>query len=281
VAARFVGAHVPTAKGLGNAIRRGQELGCTAVQVFTSSPRMWKAGPATPEKIADIKSAVRDTGIDQLVSHDTYLVNLCHIDPDLAEKSKTTLQEELERSAAYGIPYVVSHMGSLKGQDLAPGLLKVAEVTLEILSETPESVVLCMETTAGQGSAINSRFEELAMLLELCKAHPRLVVCLDTCHVFVAGYDIRTEEGYAQTMSQFDSLVGLDRLRVIHLNDSKKGLGSRVDRHDHIGKGEIGPDAFRFFLNDPRLESVPMVIETDTDDEGHEKDMATLHSLMQ
>jgi deoxyribonuclease-4 len=242
---------------------------------------MWKAGPATPEKIADIKSAVRDTGIDQLVSHDTYLVNLCHIDPDLAEKSKTTLQEELERSAAYGIPYVVSHMGSLKGQDLAPGLLKVAEVTLEILSETPESVVLCMETTAGQGSAINSRFEELAMLLELCKAHPRLVVCLDTCHVFVAGYDIRTEEGYAQTMSQFDSLVGLDRLRVIHLNDSKKGLGSRVDRHDHIGKGEIGPDAFRFFLNDPRLESVPMVIETDTDDEGHEKDMATLHSLMQ
>ncbi|HWD38133.1 MAG TPA: deoxyribonuclease IV [Fimbriimonas sp.] len=277
--AKYLGAHIPTGKGLADALREGKKIGCTAVQVFTTSPRQWKSIFPTEDKIRAFKASKAETGLTHLVSHDTYLVNLCAVDEEVAQKSADTLRDELVRSAAYGIPYVVSHMGALNGQPLEVGLLRVAEKTMEILEETPEDVTLCMETTAGQGSAINSRFEELAMLLELCKAHSRLAICLDTCHIFVAGYDIQTPETYEATIQRFDSIVGLDRLKVIHLNDSKKGLGSHVDRHDNIGKGMLGTEPFQLVVNDKRLEDMAMVLETPTENDGHEKDIKLLRSL--
>lgn len=269
---------MPTGKGLGNAIREARRIGCTAVQVFTSSPRMWKASPPSPEKVIDLRSAVEETGIDRLVSHDTYLVNLCHPDPEIAGKSRATLSDEMVRSGTLGIAAVVSHIGALGTRSLDEVLPQTAAAIREILEETPDDVTLCMETTAGQGSAINSRFDELARVLASCGDPARLAVCLDTCHVFAAGYDIRAEETYESTMAEFDRSVGLGRLKVIHLNDSKKGLGSRVDRHDNIGKGLLGEEPFRLIVNDPRLEKVPMVIETPI--EGHEADLQTLRRLM-
>jgi len=279
MSAKYLGAHMPTGKGLPDAIREGQRIGCTAIQVFTSSPRMWKSSPPTDEKAAAFREAVRETGITALASHDTYLVNLCHLDQEVADKSAQTLADELTRCSTYGIPLVVSHMGAATGQTTEVALKRVAEMTLKVLAETPDDVILCMENTAGQGTAINSRFDELGILFDLCHGHKRLGVCLDTCHMFASGYDIRTKETYEATVGEFDRLVGIGRLKLMHLNDSKKGLGSRVDRHTNIGDGEIGAAPFGFWVNDKRLEDVPMVVETPVENEGHERDIQTLRSL--
>jgi deoxyribonuclease-4 len=241
---------------------------------------MWKSSPPSQEKIADVKAAIRDTGITHLISHDTYLVNLCHAEPEVAEKSETTLRDEMVRCSAYDIPFVVSHIGALGQQERDVAFAKASSAILGILADTPDNVTLLMETTAGQGSAINSTFEDLAELLDRCKGDKRLAICVDTCHIFVAGYDIRTKETYEKTMADFDRVVGLGRLAAVHLNDTKKGLGSKVDRHDNIGKGKIGAEPFGLWMNDPRLESVPMVLETPIEDEGHEKDIAALRALM-
>jgi deoxyribonuclease-4 len=271
---------MPTGKGLPEALREAQKLGCSAAQVFTSSPRMWKSAPATDEKCQAFRAAMEETGIRALVSHDTYLVNLCHLDEEIARKSAETLRDEITRCGAYGIPFVVSHMGATVGQDVQTSLRRISENTAWILGETPADVTLLMENTAGQGSAVNSRLEELAELLRLGGANPRLAVCIDTCHLFAAGYDIRDRAGFEAFMADFDRLIGLDRLKAVHLNDSKKSLGSRVDRHANIGQGELGLNAFKWWLHDPRLEFVPMVIETPTENEGHEKDLALLRSLL-
>lgn len=275
--AELLGAHVPIKGGLGTAVRAGHAMGCTALQVFTSSPRQWYSAPVSDEQVLDFQRAREDTGIVDVVSHDSYLINLCAPTPEIAEKSFQGLKGEIERCARYGIDRVVSHLASYKGQDPGETLLVVAERVLEVLAETPDSVTLLMETTAGQGSSINSRFEEMAILLEQTKGHPRLGVCLDTCHVFAAGYDIRTDEGYAKTFAQFDALVGLDRLRAIHVNDSMKPFGSRVDRHADIGEGEIGPRAFELLVNDERFRRVPMLLETDA--ERHQENLDRLKSL--
>src|ERR1044072_8078455 len=182
----LLGAHMSTSKGLGNALREGKAMGCEAIQVFTSSPQMWRASSVTPEKIADINAAREETGITQIVSHDSYLVNLCAPEPEIRQKSFDGLKGEIMRCGLYGIPYVVSHMGAHKGQGEDVGMKVVAEATLEILAETPPEVTLLMETTAGSGSALGATFDQLAKVLELTKAPPRLGICLDTCHVFVA-----------------------------------------------------------------------------------------------
>jgi deoxyribonuclease-4 len=277
MAARLLGAHAPIKGGLGNGLRQGKSIGCTAVQVFTSSPQTWYAKPIAPEQVADFKDAQTETGITSVVSHDSYLVNLCAPEPEMAIKSYKGLKDEMLRCATYGIGFVVSHMGSAKGQPEAEALLKVASATCNLLAETPESVTLLMETTAGQGSSLNYCFEHLALLLEECKGHPRLCVCLDTCHIFAAGYDIRTAEGFAKTFDGFNSIVGMERLKAVHCNDSKKELGSRVDRHEHIGKGLIGDEAFRQLVNDPRFNDIPILLETES--EGHEADLAHLREL--
>jgi deoxyribonuclease-4 len=279
MSAQLIGAHVKTSGGMGNALRNGKEIGCTAVQVFTSSPQMWKASAVTPEKVADFNKAKVETGITEIVTHDSYLINLCAEDPAMREKSIKGLTDELCRSHLYGIRYVVSHIGAHTGRGFDAVAKSAADGMLEVLHNTPDDVMLLMETTAGQGSALNSRFEELAQLLELTGGHKRIGVCVDTCHIFVAGYDIRTEATFEKTFSEYNRLVGFDRLRVVHCNDSKKGLGSKVDRHENIGKGEIGPKAFELLVNDKRFDHIPILLETDPTDDMHRKDIELLRSF--
>jgi deoxyribonuclease-4 len=269
--ATLIGAHMPTGKGLPDAIRRGKAIGCTAIQVFTSSPQQWASKPLDPAAPFKLAEAIEEADLapNALVSHDSYLINLSAPDLEIAAKSREALARELTRCATLGIPYVVSHMGSQKDQEEGIALQKVAEQTLSILAEVPETVTLLMETTAGQGSSLNWRFEQLAALFDLTKSPANLAVCLDTCHIFAAGYDIRTAEGYERTFTEFDRLIGCDRIKVIHCNDSKKPLGSRVDRHAHLGEGEIGETAFRCLVHDPRFEHTPIVIETPDADEFH------------
>lgn len=275
--AKYLGAHMPIKGGLGNALRQGKAIGCQAVQVFTSSPQQWYARPITTEMVADFKDAQKETGLTKVVSHDSYLVNLSAFDQALAEKSLKALTEEVFRCALYGIEFLVSHMGSYKNQTPGEALIRVAQAASQVLDDTPESVTLCMETTAGQGSDLNSRFEELAIILEQCKGNPRLCVCLDTCHIFVSGYDIRTLEKFNETFAEFERVIGLDRLKVIHTNDSKRELGSHIDRHEDIGKGFIGDEGFRALVNDPRLENIPMLLETEA--EKHEENLNHLKGL--
>lgn len=276
---RFLGAHFSTAKGLHQAVRDGHALGAGAVQVFTSSPRMWKGGPADAKKAELLRCAHGECGEPILVSHDTYLVNLAHPDETVREKSRLCLTEELQRSAAYGIPFVVSHIASTLGQESEAARVRAVEAIRRVLDDSPAEVTLLMETTAGQGSSMNRSFDELGWFLNDLHGDPRVGVCLDTCHVFAAGYDLRTPEAYAATMADFETNVGLDRLKVIHCNDSQKDLGSRVDRHANLGAGKIGLEAFRALVNDPRMAEVPIVLETPTEEDGHARDLATLREL--
>lgn len=276
MAAKYMGAHMPTRGGVHNAILEGKKIGCTAVQVFTSSPQQWKAKDVTSDMVAKFILAQAETGIDHVVSHDSYLVNLAVVDSERQKQSIAGLCGEMERCAAYGIPYVVSHIGAHMGLGEELGMARAAEGLLEVLAQTDASVTLLAETTAGQGTCLNHRFEHIARLLELTGNPKRLGVCVDTCHIFAAGYDIRTREGYEKTWEEFHRLVGLDRIKVIHCNDSKKPLGSRVDRHDHIGEGEIGPEAFRFLVNDPRWNEVPILLETPDADTMHAVNLAKL-----
>ena len=275
--AQLLGAHIPIKGGLGNAVRTGHAIGCTAIQVFTSSPRQWYSAPISEEQVADFKKAQEETGMRDVVSHDSYLINLCAPTPEIAEKSFTSLSGELKRCARYGVDRLVSHLASYKDQDRGETLMRLGDRLNELLNESPESVTLLMETTAGQGSSVNSRFEEMAMILELTKGPKNLGVCLDTCHVFAAGYAIHTPEGYENTFAEFDRLVGLDRLRAIHCNDSKKPFGSRLDRHEDIGDGEIGPGAFEMLVNDPRFERTPILLETEA--EKHEMNLNRLKGM--
>ena len=228
--------------------------------------------------VSTFRAACKETGIDVVVSHDSYLVNLCAPTDDIRERSVNGLKGELRRCQKYGIRWVVSHIGAHKGFGEDATIPIAAENVREVLADTDETMLLA-ETTAGQGSSLSSTFEGMAKLLDACGASDRLGVCLDTCHIFAAGYDIRTEETYERTMAEFDRLVGFDKLRVIHCNDSKKGFNSRVDRHANIGDGEIGLTAFRLLVNDPRFFDIPILIETPNAPQGHKKDLATLWGL--
>lgn len=272
----LIGAHMPTGKGYASAVRAGKEAGCTAVQIFTSSPQRWSGKDITDEEAEQFAGAMNDTGMGAVVSHDSYLINLCAVDPEIVSKSLAGMKREIERCAKLGVPQVVSHMGAHMGRGIDEGLRMVAENALQVLAETPDTVRLLMETTAGQGTVLNSAFEELAQILELVGGHPRLGVCLDTCHVFAAGYDISTDEGFAETFDRFGELIGFDRLGAIHANDSKNPLGSRKDRHEHIGLGEIGPRAFELLVNDPRMIGIPILVETPEAETHHAENVARL-----
>ena len=280
MSAQLLGAHMPTGKGLPSAVRAGAAIGCTAIQVFTNNPRQWKGRDIDDVEPGLLAEALAETGMTgQIISHDTYLINLCAPDEKIRAKSQSSLTAELLRCSKLGIPFVVSHMGAHMKQGEDVGIAMIAESTNEILKETPENVTLLMETTAGQGSSMNYRFDQIAAIIDACHGNPRLCVCLDTCHIFAAGYDIRTEETYNNTFDEFHRLVGIERIKTIHCNDSKKELGSRVDRHDNIGEGLIGPDAFKLLVNDPRFERVPIVIETPDADTMHAENLKRLLSF--
>lgn len=275
----FLGAHLSTSKGLHQAVRDGHAMQCGAVQVFTSSPRMWKGGAADAKKAEALRCAHGECGEPVLVSHDTYLVNLAHPEDATRDKSIACLTEELQRSGAYGIGFVVSHIASALGQEAGAARARAVEGIRRVLSEAPDGVTLLMETTAGQGSAMNRSFDELGQFLNDLDGDERVGICLDTCHIFAAGYDIRTPDAYTSTFDDFGTKVGFDRLKVIHCNDSQKGLGSKVDRHANLGQGMIGLEAFRSLVNDPRLANTPIILETPVEDEGHAKDLAILREL--
>ena len=276
----LLGAQMSIAGGVDLAPLRGQEVGCRAIQLFTKSSNQWRARPLPTEEIERYRANLQAAGIAQAVAHDSYLINLASTDPALHQRSMAAFLEELERAEALGIPYLVTHPGAHMGAGEEAGLRQVANSLRELLKRTKDyRVQVVLETTAGQGSTLGHRFEQIAVLLDAIGIPERTGVCLDTCHIFAAGYDIRTPDGYADVLSAFDRVVGISHLRVIHLNDSKKDLGCRVDRHEHIGKGAIGLEAFRCLVTDSRLRGRPMILETPKDGDFVSADRRNLNTL--
>lgn len=263
-----LGAHMSIAGGFDKAIGRGLRAGCDTIQIFTKSNNQWAAPPIAQEAVKQFRQAVEESGVAPIFSHDAYLINVGSPDPQLYEKSKQALKVEVERATELGLSFVVMHPGSHTGSGEEAALKRIAKSVAEIVDKTKGSAVkILYEIAAGQGTAVGYKFEHLAALLKLTDRTDRTGVCLDTCHLFAAGYDLRTKEAYGKTMNEFDRVVGLRRVEAVHLNDSKKELGCRVDRHEHIGKGQIGLEGFRALMNDQRLAHVPMVLETPKDEE--------------
>ena len=278
-----LGAHESIAGGLHKAFDRAQSVGCDAVQIFVKSNRSWAVKPLTEEDITRFKAKAEETGIHPVVGHTSYLLNLATPDEALWVKSRDTLIIELERCEALDVPYLVLHPGSHVGTGEKAGLARVAQGLGETHAATPGfRTQILLETTAGQGSSLGHSFEHLAWLIEHTPEGERLGVCLDTCHVFAAGYRLRTPKGYAATMETFDRIIGLERLKALHLNDCKANMGSRKDRHEHIGKGHIGLEGFRHILNDPRLAGLPGLLETPKGGDLHKdrENLAVLRSLV-
>lgn len=259
-----LGAHLSTAGGLHTSFTRGEELGCTAIQIFLSSPRQWRGRDLSEEDIARFHAAWRASGCEACFAHDIYLTRLGSRDRTIRRKSRASLVQELHACRLLGLDGLVVHPAGDPGAVQPARVLdRVARSLDAVLEETDgDRTPILLETTAGQGSDVGHRFEQLARIVEKTRRSDRLGVCLDTCHVFAAGYEISTGEGYEETLEAFDREVGLERLKVLHLNDSRRPLGSRVDRHTHIGEGEIGAAAFGRILRDSRLAGLPKLIET-------------------
>ncbi len=279
----LLGAHMSIAGGVHKALERGNSIGCDIIQIFTKSSNQWKAKPLTDDDVRLFNEAKEATGISIVVGHTSYLVNLASPDPLIYEKSVNSLRLELERSEALGLPSLVLHPGSHLGEGEQAGLKRIAKSLDAVHKSLPGlTVKIALEITAGQGTNLGFRFEQIARIIELTSEPDRLAACFDTCHAFAAGYDIRTRKTYTATMQQFDDVIGLDRLAVIHLNDARKELASRIDRHEHIGKGQIGLDGFRWLLNDRRLAKIPMSLETPKGKDLKEdvENLATLRALI-
>jgi deoxyribonuclease-4 len=281
-AMQLLGAHMSIAGGHALAIDRATAFDMTACQIFTKNANQWNAKPIAPDAAEGFRARVAESAVAFVVAHDSYLINLASPDDALRERSTAAFGDELQRCGLLGVPWLVTHPGAHMGSGVDAGVQRVAESLNRLFDEFPDlEVTVLLETTAGQGTTLGRSFEELASILELVEDQARMAVCFDTCHVFAAGYDIRDEIGYAATMHAFDEVIGFDRLRVFHLNDSKKGLGSHVDRHTHIGEGEIGLDAFRLIVNDERFASRPGILETPKDDAGEDdrRNLAALRDL--
>jgi deoxyribonuclease IV len=278
-----LGAHMSIAGGIQTAVDRALSIGCTALQVFTKNSNQWQSKPLRAEDILSYKSKIADASIEPVVAHDSYLINLCSSNPDLLIKSRTMFIDELQRCEQLGIPYLNFHPGAHGGAGTADGIQKIVESLNAVHEATPDcGVVSVVETTAGQGTSVGRTFEEIAAIVNGVDDPSRMAVCIDTCHIFAAGYDIATDEGYEKTIGDFDAIVGIKRLAAFHVNDSKKGLGSRVDRHEHIGKGAIGIHGFRLLMNDPRFAVIPKILETPKSNDLHEdvENMTLLRSLI-
>jgi deoxyribonuclease-4 len=276
----LLGGHFSIAGGLHKALYAARDYGCNVLQVFTKNANAWKEREVTEKEIRSFDAARKETGIRLVFSHTSYLINPAAGASELRALSREALRRELVRSARLGIPFVVLHPGAHTGSGEAAGTGLIIEMLNEVFEATPGPMPrLLLETTAGQGSGIGRTFEQIARLIEGVTRKERVGVCFDTCHVFAAGYELRSEEGYAETMSSFLDVVGLERLFLIHLNDSKKGLGARVDRHAHIGEGAIGIAAFARIMNDARLANVPKIIETPKGKDGEDFDRMNLGRL--
>jgi len=259
----LIGAHMSISGGVELAPLRGRDVGCACIQIFTKSNMQWAARPLGEKEIAAFKLNCAQTGIAPVVAHNCYLINLGAPDAALSKKSFDSFLMELERCRALGLPAIIAHPGSHTGAGEAEGIRRIRSAVDELLERTSGSPVhLLLETTAGQGSNVGYRFEQLAEIIAGVRQKSRVGVCFDTCHVFAAGYDIRTENGYNRVTEEFDKIIGLKRLQAFHVNDSKGELGSKLDRHEHIGHGRLGKETFRLLLRDRRFAAIPKVLET-------------------
>ena len=258
-----LGAHMSVAGGLPRAVERAVVHRCDALQIFAKNASQWRGRVIPPEEIREFRAKVKASKIAPVVSHASYLINLATTSAALRRQSIDAMGDELDRAEALGLLGVVLHPGCYTLGSEAEGLELIAESLLELLAaRRRDKTMVLLEQTAGQGTALGATFEQLASIIAKMNDHQRVGVCLDTCHLLAAGYDICTPEGYATTFKQFDRLVGFDRLKVFHLNDSKRPLGSRVDRHEHIGAGCLGLEPFRRLVNDRRFRDLPMLLET-------------------
>ncbi len=259
----LLGAHMSVAGGLPRSVERAVVHGCDALQIFAKNASQWRGRPLPPEEIRAFRAAIRRAGIGPVVSHASYLINLATTIPGLRGQSMEAMGDELDRAEALGLLGVVLHPGCYTVGNEAEGLELIAEGLLDLLQARRRGkTMILLEHTAGQGTALGATFEQLASIIAKMNDHRRVGVCLDTCHLLASGYDLCSPEGYASTFKQFGRLVGFDRLKAFHLNDSKKPLGSRVDRHEHIGQGCLGLDPFRRIVNDRRFGGLPMLLET-------------------
>ena len=259
----LLGAHMSIAGGVDKSLLEGKKVECDAIQIFTRSSRQWAAHPYGKDEIDLFKHNRKETGIGTIVAHDSYLLNLGSPDGALRKKSIAAFIDELERCETLDISALIAHPGAHMGAGELAGIKTIARSLDEVHAACRGfKTKVTLEITAGQGSCLGYRFEQIRDIIDATKESERLRVCFDTEHAFAAGYDFRTKDGYASTFEGFDELVGIERLAAFHLNDSKKGLGSRVDRHDHIGQGQLGVEAFRLLLNDRRFWGIPMCLET-------------------
>ncbi len=275
-----LGAHMSIAGGLHLACERGRAAGCDVIQMFVKNERQWKARPLEDAEIAEFKVARKAHRIRTAFAHDTYLINMASPDGALWKKSLDAFVEELERCEALGLEFLVTHPGSPGTAGEEEGIRNMSKALNEAHRRTKGFAVrVLLETTAGQGATVGWNFGQMKAILEGVREAERAGLCFDTCHVFAAGYDIRTREGYDRTMDEFERLLGLGKLEAFHLNDSKKGLNCRVDRHENIGKGEIGLEAFRCLMRDARFREVPKVIETPKEDDMDRVNLKLLREL--
>ncbi len=277
---KYVGAHVSAGGGVENAPLNAQRIGATAFALFTKNQRQWKAKPLAHRSIEAFGQNCARVGIDaaHILPHDSYLINLGHPEQVGLEKSRAAFLDEFTRCAQLGLVYLNFHPGShLRKISESQCLTRIAE-SINMALDKVDTVTAVIENTAGQGSNVGYRFEHLAEIIDQVGDKSRVGVCLDTCHSYAAGYDIKSARGYEQTMAEFERIVGFEYLKALHLNDAKRELGSRVDRHDSIGDGTLGVDTFRRIMNDPRFDDMPLVLET-PDDSRWAEEIRLLNSL--
>ncbi|HEY2857688.1 MAG TPA: deoxyribonuclease IV [Terracidiphilus sp.] len=270
---RRIGVHLGTAGGVSNTVLRAKEIGANTFQIFSASPRMWRAGPVDLGQADRLRELRAQYDVGPLVIHTSYLVNLCSVTEEVRRKSVDAFRGEMERALTLGAECLVLHPGSWKGMTRNEGLKLAAESIERAIDGlpwqgTPFSILI--ENTAGSECSLGGSLDQVAELMMLLRNHAPVAVCLDTCHTHVAGYDIVSEDGYEETMIQIEATVGFDAVRVWHCNDAKAARGSKLDRHQHIGQGTIGLEPFRRLLNDPRFAQAAFIAETPVDDDGDE-----------
>jgi deoxyribonuclease-4 len=279
----LLGAHMSIAGGVSEALKRGQGTGCECIQIFTKSSRQWASKPYSKEEVAAFRQLQTETGIRTVVAHDSYLLNLGAPDEKLRQRSVGGMIDELERCELLGVPFLIAHPGAHVGAGEEAGIKTIAGSIDEAHKACPGySVRIALEITAGQGSNLGYRFDQMGQIFDAVKDNGRLRLCFDTEHAFAAGYELRTEDGYERTFAELDQHIGLERLVAFHINDSLKPFHSRVDRHEHIGKGHLGLDPFRRLVNDSRFAGMPMCLETEPGPEMKDiaADLHQLHELL-
>ena len=276
----ILGAHFSIAKGLHKAFDEAAAHQCNALQLFTKNASTWKERILEETDIRPFAAAMAESGIRHVAAHTAYLINIAGNDAKKVAMSVDALKNELIRCDQLGIPVLVMHPGAHLGDGEAIGIQRISDAVNTIFDAIPAvRTRLLLETTAGQGSNLGYTFEQIAAMMDKIEDKKRIGVCLDTCHIFAAGYDLSTKAAYLKTIDTFDSVIGISRLHLIHVNDAKKGCGSRVDRHEHIGDGEIGMDAFSFLVNDHRLADIPKILETPKKKDGKDADPINLNRL--